>query len=104
MKWLAVAGGSLQMLLTAAVVALIAYSRLSTRLSILAGILAALSSTVIALRLLHDRGQSYSPQGSAALAILIFQDIAVVPVMLFQPLLAGTESFVFGTVVRTIII
>jgi CPA2 family monovalent cation:H+ antiporter-2 len=102
MKWLALAGGSMQMVITAVIMAFAVYPWLqSPRMAILAGILAALSSTVIALRLLHDRGQTFAPQGSAALAILIFQDIAVVPAMLFLPLLTGTLSFDIRTVAAT---
>src|SRR5262245_42496065 len=93
MKWIALVGGSLQTLITAAITALVVLPFVdSGRLAIFAGILTALSSTVIALRLLHERGQSFAPQGSAALAILIFQDLAVVPIMLFLPLLTGRQS------------
>jgi CPA2 family monovalent cation:H+ antiporter-2 len=93
MKWLALAGGSLQMVITAAITAFAVFPWVgSARMAVFAGLLTALSSTVIALRLLYDRGQSFAPQGSAALAILIFQDIAVVPAMLFLPLLTGKQS------------
>src|SRR4051812_33911650 len=102
MRWLAIAGGSLQMLITASVAAaIIHYWMPSLRPAIFGGLLAGLSSTVIALRLLYDRGQSFSPQGSAALAILIFQDIAVVPVMLFLPFLTGKRPFDLQSIVMT---
>jgi CPA2 family monovalent cation:H+ antiporter-2 len=94
MKWVALVGGSLQMVITAALTAWVVKPWVeSPRLAIFCGILAALSSTVIALRLLHERGQAFSPQGNAALAILVFQDIAVVPAMLFLPILTGRQSF-----------
>jgi CPA2 family monovalent cation:H+ antiporter-2 len=93
MKWLALGGGSLQMLVTAALTALIVRPWVgSVRLAIFTGILIALSSTVIALRLLYERGQAFAPQGAAALAILIFQDIAVVPAMMFLPILTGQQA------------
>jgi CPA2 family monovalent cation:H+ antiporter-2 len=97
MKWLALLGGALQMVLTAGIAALIVGS-------LLGGILIALSSTVIALRLLHDRGQASAPQGSASLAVLIFQDLAVVPVMLFLPLLAGREAFALQSFLTTLLL
>jgi CPA2 family monovalent cation:H+ antiporter-2 len=97
MKWLALVGGTLQMVVTAGIAALIVQS-------VLGGILIALSSTVIALRLLHDRGQASAPQGSASLAILIFQDLAVVPVMLFLPLLAGRETFAIQSFLQTLLL
>jgi CPA2 family monovalent cation:H+ antiporter-2 len=105
MKWLALMGGSLQMVITLAVTALAVLRFVdSPRLAILSGIFAALSSTVIALRLLYDRGQTFSPQGSAALAILIFQDIAVVPAMLFLPLLTGAQSLNVLSILQTTVI
>jgi CPA2 family monovalent cation:H+ antiporter-2 len=94
MKWLALGGGSLQMLVTLALTALAVRPWVpSSRLAIFSGILVALSSTVIALRLLYERGQAFAPQGSTALAILVFQDIAVVPAMMFLPILTGRQSF-----------
>ena len=102
MKWLALGGGSLQMLLTAGVTAALVNPWLqSIRLSIFTGILVALSSTVIALRLLHERGQTFAPQGSGALAILVFQDIAVVPVMMFLPTLTGQQPVEFVSIMTT---
>jgi monovalent cation:H+ antiporter-2, CPA2 family len=102
MRWLALAGGSLQMLITAGAAALVINHWVqSPRTAIFGGIITALSSTVIALRLLYDRGQSFSPQGSAALAVLIFQDIAVVPVMLFLPFLTGQRPFDLQSVAAT---
>src|SRR2546426_3704668 len=94
MKWLALGGGSLQMLITAGATAFLVRPWVeSTRVALFWGILTALSSTVIALRLLYDRGQTFAPQGSTALAILVFQDIAVVPTMMFLPILTGRQSF-----------
>ncbi|HYR92031.1 MAG TPA: cation:proton antiporter [Terriglobia bacterium] len=102
MKWLALGGGSLQMLITAAVAALLVRPWVqSSRLALFSGILVALSSTVIALRLLHERGQAFAPQGSTALAILVFQDIAVVPSMMFLPILTGRQSFDFQSLAAT---
>ena len=53
------------------------------------GLLAALSSTAIVLNLLVDRGEIDAPHGRFLLGILIFQDLAVVPIMLLIPALAG---------------
>ncbi|MFQ5990556.1 MAG: cation:proton antiporter [Candidatus Methylomirabilales bacterium] len=53
------------------------------------GCLLSLSSTVIVLKALADRGESDSIHGRATIGILIFQDLAVVPMMLLIPLLAG---------------
>ncbi|MBW1990229.1 MAG: cation:proton antiporter [Deltaproteobacteria bacterium] len=53
------------------------------------GFLASLSSTAIVLRILQEKDQVVAPHGRAAVGILIFQDVAVVPMMLAAPLLAG---------------
>ena len=53
------------------------------------GFLFSLSSTAIVLKLLHTRGEITAPHGRISLALLIFQDIIVVPMMLLTPLLAG---------------
>ncbi|MDR2460653.1 MAG: cation:proton antiporter [Deltaproteobacteria bacterium] len=60
--------------------------------SFLIGCLVALSSTAIVLKLLQDRGEMDAAHGRGSLGILIFQDIAVVPLILILPILAGTGS------------
>lgn len=83
-------GGPLQVVLTAVVV--FGCSLLGgtpTQRAILYGLLASLSSTAIVLRLLQERSEISSPHGKGAMAILILQDIAFVPMMLVIPFLAG---------------
>jgi glutathione-regulated potassium-efflux system ancillary protein KefC/glutathione-regulated potassium-efflux system protein KefB len=48
-----------------------------------------LSSTPLVLQLLAERGQLKAQHGRAAFAILLFQDLAVLPVLAILPLLAG---------------
>lgn len=57
--------------------------------SVFIGFLFSLSSTAIVLKMLQDRHEISLPHGRNTLAILIFQDIIVVPMMLLTPLLAG---------------
>jgi CPA2 family monovalent cation:H+ antiporter-2 len=64
--------------------------------SIFAGFLIALSSTAVVLKIMQDRAEVDAPHGSTTLGILIFQDIVVVPMMLFVPLLAAQESQSLG--------
>ncbi len=54
-----------------------------------AGYLIGLSSTAIVLKLLIDRREMDAPHARFLVGILIFQDLAVVPMMLSIPLLAG---------------
>lgn len=60
------------------------------------GFLLSLSSTAIVLSVLQEKGAMTSPQGKFALAVLIFQDIIVVPMMLFTPLMTGEVENVSG--------
>ena len=56
------------------------------------GFVTALSSTAIVIKLLQDRLEINTPHGKAILAMLLFQDIAVVPLMLFTPIIAGKSD------------
>ncbi len=60
--------------------------------SLFYGALAALSSTAIVSKSLADRGELDAPHGREAIAILLFQDLAIVPLMLVVPLFAGGEG------------
>jgi len=83
-------GGSIQFFGTAAVVGVATHAMGSTlQQSLYLGFVVALSSTAVVLKMLQDRAELDAPHGRAVLASLIYQDIAVVPVMLMAPLLAG---------------
>jgi len=60
--------------------------------SILLGFVVALSSTAVILKLLEDWGELQSKTGQDVLAILLAQDIAVVPMVLIIGYLAGTSE------------
>ncbi|TAJ10954.1 MAG: sodium:proton exchanger [Nitrospirae bacterium] len=64
------------------------------------GCLFSLSSTAIVLKALAERGESDSLYGRATIGILIFQDLAMVPMMLLVPLLASGSHVDAGTVLR----
>ncbi|HEX6791529.1 MAG TPA: cation:proton antiporter [Candidatus Krumholzibacteria bacterium] len=83
-------GGPLQVITTAVPLFLLSRAGgLDVQASILVGLLGTLSSTAIILRLLQARSELASPQGKGTMAVLIFQDIAFVPMMLAIPFLAG---------------
>ena len=83
-------GGGLQVALTTAATAVLARAvGVAWPNGIFLGMLVALSSTAIVLRLLAGRGEMDSPHGRAALGILIFQDLCIVPMMLLAPFLRG---------------
>lgn len=86
-------GGSLQALLTIALVTGVGRALgLSLPAAVFAGFLITLSSTAIVLRLLQEQGRMDTPFGRTSAAILIFQDIIVVPMMLLTPMLAGRSK------------
>src|SRR6185503_8081935 len=57
-----------------------------------AGMLVALSSTAMLLPLLTERGEIHAPQGRLILGILLFQDLALVPMLVLTPALAGERG------------
>ncbi|WP_273857618.1 glutathione-regulated potassium-efflux system protein KefB [Photobacterium sp. GSS17] len=87
-------GGS-QVVLTSLVIAsllLLAQSwlpALSWRDALVVGMGLALSSTAIALRVIEEQNLGGSETGQAGFAVLLFQDIAVIPMLAFLPVLAG---------------
>jgi CPA2 family monovalent cation:H+ antiporter-2 len=87
-------GGSLQVLLTILVTFFLASLQIGRTFgeSLFIGFLVSLSSTAIVLKIIQGKAEMDSPHGQTSLAILIFQDLIVVPMMLFTPLLAGMEG------------
>jgi len=60
--------------------------------AVFAGLLVAMSSTAIVLKLLADRGETSTPHGRIAVAVLLLQDLLVVAAMLAVPLLADAAG------------
>jgi CPA2 family monovalent cation:H+ antiporter-2 len=86
-------GGSLQVFLTTIIIALIFNFITHTfNEAIFIGFLVALSSTAILLKSYSEKGEIETPHGKILLSILIFQDIIVVPMILFTPILAGLSG------------
>lgn len=86
-------GGFIQVGLTIAITFVIfLFLGFSWTQSVFIGFLLSLSSTAIVLKILQDRNEISSPHGRTSLGLLIFQDIIVVPMMLFTPLLAGNST------------
>ncbi len=65
---------------------------------IFTGMLVALSSTAIVLKLLADNGETNSEPGQVSLGLLIFQDLAIVVMVLLVPILAGSEGGGLGDI------
>jgi CPA2 family monovalent cation:H+ antiporter-2 len=86
-------GGSLQVVgavgLTTGVLVL---AGVDLRPAVFTGLLVSLSSTAIVLKLLANRGGTSSDTGRTSLGLLIFQDLAVVAMVLLLPVLAGGDD------------
>ena len=91
-------GGSLQVLACIAGTWMVGVALgLSTASAIYAGFIVAMSSTAIVLQTLQERAEVDSPHGRAALGLLVFQDVAIVPLMLLAPMLAGDSAELAGS-------
>jgi monovalent cation:H+ antiporter-2, CPA2 family len=93
------AGGGLQVsLTTAATVVVLAILRVPFREALFIGFLISLSSTAVVLKILADRGETDAPQGRISLGVLIFQDLAMVPMIALVPVLANARSVSLGAI------
>lgn len=83
-------GGGLQVALVVGLTALISLLfGVSWQVGVFTGCLLALSSTAVVMKLLASRGETDTPAGQISLGVLIFQDLAVVAMVLFVPMLGG---------------
>ncbi|WP_104746965.1 cation:proton antiporter [Helicobacter bilis] len=62
-----------------------------------------LSSTAIVLKFLNESAQTKTPYGMASVGILIFQDIAVIPILLMIKLLSDKDSHLSALLLTTLI-
>jgi monovalent cation:proton antiporter-2 (CPA2) family protein len=88
--------GASQMILTGGIIAAasVPLLGLSRDAAIVAGVALAFASTAIALQLLDERGGMQTQYGRRAFAVLLFQDMAVVPVLALMPLLGPSHALV----------
>ena len=85
-------GGTFQIVLTTTLILIVCTALgFNPATAAFLGFLISLSSTAIVLKVLQERNEVYTPHGKTSLAILIFQDLAIVPLILLTPLLAGSS-------------
>jgi glutathione-regulated potassium-efflux system ancillary protein KefC/glutathione-regulated potassium-efflux system protein KefB len=85
--------GTAQVLVSAVVIALLAIAYgLDVRAAIVIGLILALSSTAFVLQLLAEKKQLTSGHGRAAFATLLFQDLAVIPLIAVLPMLGASAT------------
>ena len=95
---LMLAGAAQILVMGGAVVALARVAGVDWSPATMLGFIAVHSSTVVALKIFADRGQTDSPQGRVATGILVFQDLVMVPMMLLIPVLASSDGVAVGTI------
>lgn len=84
--------GGLQLLLTTIAISAIALLLgQSWSISLAIGLIFSLSSTAIVLQTFNEKGLTKTDGGSSAFSVLLFQDIAVIPMLALLPLLALPE-------------
>ena len=85
--------GGLQVVGTAVVIGFVAsWFGLSWQSALAVGLILAMSSTAIVLQSLTERGLMKTAGGEASFAVLLFQDIAVIPIIALMPLLASRPA------------
>jgi glutathione-regulated potassium-efflux system ancillary protein KefC len=85
--------GSAQVLACAAVLFTVGYlGGASWRVALVAALGLALSSTAIALQVFGERNLLPTVSGQAGFSILLFQDVAAIPILALLPLLAGAGA------------
>ncbi len=86
--------GSLQVGITGILLAILAFFALQQGIasSVVIGFALALSSTAFVLQMLQEKQELSSSYGQQSFSILLFQDIAAIPLIAIIPMLAGAES------------
>ena len=94
MKELVLGLGSLQVLITGGLITVLAHAFLNTswEISLLIGLALALSSTAFVLQLLTEKKMLSSEYGKPTVAVLLLQDLAVVPLLAYVSLIGAPES------------
>lgn len=82
--------GLTMLVVVGAILATQSFHGLSWQAGVALGGAMAMSSTAMVMRLASDRGEIESPHGRPVVGVLLFQDLAVVPLLVLIPALAGT--------------
>jgi len=85
--------GAAQVLVTTAVVALIAWAfGIAPKVALVVGMGFAMSSTAIGLASLQEKNLLPTPGGQASFSVLLFQDLAVIPILLLLGLMQSDQN------------
>jgi len=97
--------GGMQVMLTALIFTFVAHYLLDIEIksSIIIGFALALSSTAIVLKLLKENGEINQPYGQKVLGILLFQDIAVIPILLMITIFSTQNGSIYDLLFMTLV-
>jgi len=89
--------GAAQVIVSAVAITLVAWAfGFGVKEAIITGLILALSSTAFVLQMLGEKKQLGASHGRAAFSILLFQDLAAIPLIAVLPLLGVSASFADG--------
>lgn len=97
--------GGLQVILSMALFSALAQYlfKVETKTALIVGAALALSSTAIVLKIFNERGETSRSYGIQSLGILLFQDLAVIPLLLMISLLSNTDQSIGLLLLKTIL-
>ena len=97
--------GGLQVLLVSSFFGFVAhhYFGIDIKASIILGAAISLSSTAIVLKILNETGDIHRPYGRNSVGILIFQDLAVIPIFIMITMFGNSDSSLVDLVTNTAI-
>ncbi|MDO4674159.1 cation:proton antiporter [Campylobacter sp.] len=97
--------GSVQMALCGVVcfALVVGFLNLGEKVGLIVGFALALSSTAVVLKILNDNGDIKEQYGRKALGILLFQDIAVIPLLLLVDIFSSKNQDLTQLILTTII-
>lgn len=99
-----ITGGAQVILTVAAGWGVSSLTGLPQKESLFIGILISLSSTAVVLKLLADKNELGTPHGKSTVGILIFQDIAIVPLMILVQVLGADSEMSGGAIALKILL
>lgn len=97
--------GTLQVILSGLIFTFLAnyFFGLEIKSAIVVGFALGLSSTAIVLKVLNEKGEIHSGYGRIAVGVLIFQDLAVIPILLMISIFTSESSSVSQLLFHTLI-
>ncbi len=96
--------GALQVILSGLIFTAISYFifNLEIRVAVILGFALSLSSTAIVLKILNEKSQIHAGYGRVTLGILLFQDLAVIPILLMISIFTSETDSMYNLLLQTL--